>query len=72
MAIYIWPADTRPGPTLMGRILPDPLRNRVKYRFIKKKKKKNLIRVQVLSKTRLEPELEYDPITLKLLKPPLL
>ena len=38
MAIYIWPADTRPGPTLMGRILPDPLRNRVKYRFIKKKK----------------------------------
>ena len=40
MAIYIWPADTRPGPTLMGRILPGPLRNRVGYGFIKKKKKK--------------------------------
>ena len=70
MAIYIWPADTRPGPTLMGRILPGPLRNRVGYGFIKKKK--NPIRVQVLSKTRLEPEPGYDPITLKLLKPPLL
>ena len=35
--------DTRPGPTLMGRILPDPIKNRVEYGF----KKKNPKRVQV-------------------------
>ena len=39
MAIFAQPADTRPSPTLMGRILPDPIRNRVRYGFLKKKKK---------------------------------
>ena len=33
MAIYIQPEDTRPGPTLMGRILPDPINYRVGYGF---------------------------------------
>ena len=40
MAIFAQPADTRPGPTLMGRILPGPFRNRVGFGFKKKKKKK--------------------------------
>ena len=46
MAIFAQPADTRPSPTLMGRILPDPIRNRVRYGFLKKKKK-NPNQVQV-------------------------
>ena len=46
MAIYIRPADTRPGPTLMGRILPGPIKNRVGYGFFKKNPK----RVRVLLK----------------------
>ena len=37
MAIFARPADTRPDPTLMGRILPGPFRNRVGYGFKKKK-----------------------------------
>ena len=37
MTIYIRPADTRFGPTLMGRILPGPIKNRVGYGFKKKK-----------------------------------
>ena len=32
------PMGTRLGPTLMGRVLPDPIRNRVGYGFFKKKK----------------------------------
>ena len=47
MAIFAWPAGTRPNPTLMGRVLPGPIRNRVGYGF---KKKKNPKRVRVLSK----------------------
>ena len=43
MAIFARPVDTRPGLTLMGRVLPDPFRNRVGYGF----KKKNLKRVRV-------------------------
>ena len=37
MAIFARPVDTRPGPTLMGRVLPGPIRNRVGYEFLKKK-----------------------------------
>ena len=37
MAIFAWPTGIRPGPTLMGRILPGPIRNRVGYGFLKKK-----------------------------------
>ena len=37
MAIFTRSADTRPGPTLKGRILPDLFRNRVGYGFKKKK-----------------------------------
>ena len=42
MAIFDQPAGTRPGPTLMGRVLLGPIRNRVGYGFLKLKKKKNL------------------------------
>ena len=31
MAIFAQPADTRPGLTLMGRILPSPIKNRVGF-----------------------------------------
>ena len=41
MAIFARPADTRPGPTLMGRVLPGPIKNRVGYGFKKKKKTRN-------------------------------
>ena len=53
MEIFAQPADTRPGPTLMGWILPGPIRNRVEYGFLKK----NLKRVRVLfKKTQTRPE----------------
>ena len=54
MAIFARPTGTRPGPTLMDRVLPNPIRNRVRYGFFKKKKPK---RVQVLSKN-LKPDLK--------------
>ena len=37
MTIYIRPANTQLGPTLMGRILPGPINYRVEYRLKKKK-----------------------------------
>ena len=37
MAIFARPADTQSGPTLMGRVLLSPIRNRVGYGFLKKK-----------------------------------
>ena len=40
MAIIARLADIRLGPTLMGQVLPGPIRNRVGYGFKKKKKKK--------------------------------
>ena len=43
MAIFAQPAGIWPGPTLMGRVLPGPIRNRVGYGFLKKTSK----RVQV-------------------------
>ena len=49
MAIFARPADTRPGPTLMGRILPGPFRNRVGY-GLKKKPETGPGRVRVLFK----------------------
>ena len=58
MAIFARPADTRPGPTLMGRILPGPFRNRVGYGF----KKKNPKRVRVLLKN---PDPTRDPTRIK-------
>ena len=33
MAIFARPASTLPGPTLMGRVLPGSIRNRVGYEF---------------------------------------
>ena len=40
MAIFARLADILLGPTLMGQVLPGPIRNRVGYVFKKKKKKK--------------------------------
>ena len=40
MAIFARPTGIRPGPTLMGRILPGPIRNRVGYGFLKKNPKR--------------------------------
>ena len=37
MTIFVRLADIRPGLTLMGRVLPGPIRNRVGYGFKKKK-----------------------------------
>ena len=59
-AIFARPAGTRPGPTLMGRILPSPIRNRVGYGF-KKKPEADPGRVWVLSK-KSETRPGYNPI----------
>ena len=53
MAIYARPVDTRFNPTLMSRVLPSLIKNRV--RFGLKKKKKSPKWVQVLVKTQPEP-----------------
>ena len=37
MAIFARLADTQPNSTLMGRILPGPIKNRVGFGFFKKK-----------------------------------
>ena len=51
MAIWIQLADTRPGLTLIGRILLSSIKNRVRYGFKEKKKiEAGLGRVWVLSK----------------------
>ena len=60
MAIFARPADTRPGPTLMGRILPGPFRNRVGYGFKKKKPEMGPGRVRVLLK-KPRPDPRPDP-----------
>ena len=39
MAIFARPASTRPGPTLMGQVLPGLIRNRVGYEFFFKNPK---------------------------------
>ena len=36
MEIFAWPTGTQPDLTLMGQVLPDPIRNRVGSRFYKK------------------------------------
>ena len=38
MTIFARPTDTQPGPTLMGQILPGPIKNRIEFGFLKKKK----------------------------------
>jgi len=56
MAIFARPADTRSSPTLIGRVLLGPIRNRVRYGFLKKKPETGPSRVQVLfKKPRLNP-----------------
>ena len=44
MAIFARPADIRSGPTLMGWVLPGPIRNRVGYGFLKKNPKRVRVR----------------------------
>ena len=67
MAIVARPAGTQSGPTLMGRVLPDPIKNKVGFGFFKKKPSK---RVRVSCKTRPEPgpdptRLQVNKITKK-------
>ena len=56
MAIFFWPAGTRSGLILMGRVLSGPIRNRVGYGFLKKNPK----RVRVLLKNP-RPDPKPDP-----------
>ena len=55
MAIWARPVGTRPGPTLMGRILPGSIKNRVGYGFFFKKPEAGPGWVRVLIKTQPEP-----------------
>ena len=61
MAIFARLADTQPNSTLMGRILPGPIKNRVGFGFLKKKTPKRvLVRsgfLQNLARTRIRPNL---------------
>ena len=71
MTIFARPTDTRPGPTLMGQILPDPIKNRIEFGFLKKKKtqsgsKSGLDFYKNLARTRPNPVIYiyiycYDP-----------
>ena len=56
MAIIARPVDTRSGPTLMGRILPGPIKNRVEFGFKKKKPEAGSGQVQVFGKTQPRPD----------------
>ena len=42
MAIFARPVDTWPSPTLMGRVLPGPIKNRIEFGFFKKKNPKRV------------------------------
>ena len=55
MTIYTRPVGTQPGSTLVGRVLPGLMKNRVRFGFKKKKPEMGLGRVRVLAKT--QPEL---------------
>ena len=59
MTIFARPTGTRPGSTLMGRVLPGPIRNRVRYGL--KKPEVGPSWVWVLSKN-LRPDLRPGPI----------
>ena len=56
MAIYIRPVDTRPGLTLMGRILPGLINYRVGYVFFFKITEVGLGRVRDLQKPGPNPD----------------
>ena len=64
MAIVARSVGTRSGSTLMGRVLPDPIKNRVGFAFLKKNPK----RVRVFCKTQLEPKPGPDPTRLQVKK----
>ena len=61
MAIWARLAGTWSGPTLMGQVLPDPIKNRVGFGFKKKNPKRGRVfsRVRVLKKP--GPNLDPDP-----------
>ena len=66
MAIQARPAGTLPGPTLMGRILPGPIKNRVEYGF--KTKNPKWVRVGSGFWKKTWPEPEPNPTRLNLKK----
>ena len=66
MAIKVRPADTRFGPTLMGRILPGPINNRIEYGYLKKNPKR--VRVFVIPGLNLNLNLDPTRLSIKLPK----
>ena len=64
MAIFAQPADIRPSPTLMGRVLPGPIKNRVGFGFLKKKPEAGLGFYKNPTRTRTQP----DPLKTKITK----
>ena len=68
MVIFGWSVGTQAGPTLMGRILPDLIRNRVGYGF--KKKTRTGSGFYKKSGPKPRPGLGPGPIIPKLLKTP--
>ena len=52
MAIFAKPVGTRPSSTLMGRVLPGLIRNRVGYGFLKKNPKRVRVGSRFYQKTR--------------------
>ena len=65
MAIFDQPEGTRPGPTLMGRVLPGPIRNRVGYGFLKLKKKKTRSGSGFYQKKKKPRDLTQNPTQIK-------
>ena len=66
MAIFARPADTWSGPTLMGQVLPGPIKNRAGFGFLKKKPETG----PGFYKTLLKPGPDLTRLKLKLPKKP--
>ena len=56
MAIFTRSAGTRSGPTLMGRVLPGPIKNRIGYGFKKKTRNGSGSGPGFIKKTQTRPE----------------
>ena len=70
MAIFARPVDAQLNPTLMGRVLPGPIKNRIGFGLKKKPRSGSGSGSSFYKKPKTRPV--YDPVTLKLQKPPLI
>ena len=68
MAIFAWLTDTRFGPTLMGRILPGPIKNRVRFGFFLKKPEAGPGRGSGFYKNLPRTRTRLDPLKTKITK----